>query len=122
MGCSLVLPARPFWQARREFALLNGGNAAIEEIWNEAPFKNFVGRGPCVGIGSGRRSSGSAAATSAQAAVPGSDRRGKRNSGDEKRQRDVCQRGAQHRSADQGSVLAGQPQLSKGPPCSSCHR
>src|SRR5260370_42299609 len=115
MGCSLVLPARPFWQARREFALLNGGNAAIEEIWNEAPFKNFVGRWPCVGIGSGRRSSGSAAATSAQAGFSGRDRRGKRNPGDEKRERDVCQRGAQHRSADQRCAFAEQPQLSKGP-------
>src|SRR5216684_3581 len=115
MGCSLVLPARLFWQALREFALLNGGNAAIEEIWNEAPFKNFVGRGPCVGIGSGRRSSGSAAAASAQAAVSGSDGCGKGNSVDEKRERDVCQRRAQHRSADQGSAVAEQPQLSKGP-------
>src|SRR6478609_1375900 len=102
MGCSLGLPARLFWQALREFALLNGGNAAIEEIWNEAPFKNFVGCGPCLGIGSGRRSSGSAAAaTSAQAGVSSSDRCSKRNSGDEKRQRDVCQRRAQHRSSDQ---------------------
>src|SRR5258708_32882169 len=116
MGCSLVLRARLFWQALREFALLNGGNVAIEEMWNEAPFKNFVGRGPCVGIGSGRLSSGSAAAAaSAQAGFSGGDRRGKRNPGDEKRERDVCQRGAQHRSPDQGSAVAGKPQLSKGP-------
>src|SRR5437879_1238246 len=115
MGCSLVLPARLFWQALREFALLNCGNAAIEEIWNEAPFKNFVGRGPCVGIGSGRGSGRGAAATAAQAGFSGSDRRGKRNSDDEKRERDVCQRRAQYRSADQGSAVAEQPQLSKGP-------
>src|SRR5437879_5043058 len=108
MGCSLGLPARLFWRALREFELLNGGNAAIEEIWNEAPFKNFVGRRPCVGIGSGRRPSGStAAATSAQAGFSGGDRRGKRNPDDEKRERDVCQRGAQHRSPDQGSAVAG---------------
>src|ERR1700737_174637 len=114
MGCSLVLPARLFWQALREFALLNGGNAAIEEIWNEAPFKNFVGRGPCVGIGSGRRSGrGAAAAASAQAGFSGGDRRGKGNSDDEERERDICQRRAQYCSADQGRVVAGQPQLSK---------
>src|SRR5258706_11406508 len=116
MGCSLALPAWLFWQALREFALLNGGNAAIKETWNEAPFENFVGRGPCVGIGSGRRSSRSAAAaTSAQAGFSGGDRCGQGNSDDEKRKRDVCQRRAQHRSADQGSAVAEQPQLSKGP-------
>ena len=33
----------------REFALLNGRKAAIEENRNEEPFENVVGRGPCAG-------------------------------------------------------------------------
>ena len=56
MGCSSALPARRCWRALREFALLNGGSAAIEENWNEEPFGNFVGRGPRAGAGAGRRS------------------------------------------------------------------
>ena len=43
-GCSSVLPARRCWRAPREFALLNGRNAAIEENWNEASFRESVAR------------------------------------------------------------------------------
>src|ERR1700680_869644 len=59
---------------------------------------------------------GAAAAASAQGRVTGGDRGGQGNSGDEKRERDVCQRRSQHRPADQGSVAAVEPQLSKGSP------
>src|ERR1700686_2992790 len=114
MGYSSVLPARRCWQGLREFALLNGGSAAIEENRNEEPFKDIVGRGPCVGIGFDRRFSRGAAATSAQAGFAGGLGRGAGNSGDEGSERHVCQHYSQYCRANQGRFAAEQPQLPKG--------
>src|SRR3981189_1738223 len=121
--CSSVLPARLSWQALREFALLNGGNPAIEENWNEASFKHFVGHGPCSRSGpdrrSGRRTAEAAGAATvggaAQAGLARRDRRGQGDPGDEERQRDVCQRHSQSGRSDQERAAAEQPELSNGP-------
>ncbi len=112
-GCSSALPAWRCWRALREFALLNGANAAIEENWNEGSFKNFVGREPwpCRGVGAvgafrpRRSSTGRPAARAAQAGFAGGDRSGQGNPGHEECRRDICQCGSQHRSANQGCIL-----------------
>src|SRR5450432_2948159 len=87
--CLWVSSVWPCLRVRREFALLNGRSAAIEEIRNEESFeepcKNCVCRGPCVGTGCGRRSSRGAVGST----FPGGTCLRQGNSDDEDRQQHV---------------------------------
>ncbi len=75
----------------REFALLNGGKAAIEENGMKRLFRILSAAGLVHGTGSGRAAGGSAAAAAAQGGYAGGDRGGQGNPDHEACQRDVCQ-------------------------------
>src|SRR5580698_10379743 len=87
-GFLLASPALRYWRVLREFALLNGGDTAIEENWNDERFTSFVDRGPRGGVGAGDHSRrGPAGRRTGSLARRHRGRRG--NPGDEKCPRHV---------------------------------